>query len=187
MVAKKCSKCQKVLPVEEFYKYAKSKDGLTHHCQHCYRKYRKEKQEHYRQYMENRRKTDNEHVKQIKNKSWQNLDPRKKMLQQAKNRCNRKNLEFNLELKDIILPPVCPLLEIPFVVGTRDNYEHTYSLDRINSSKGYIKGNVWVITKLANSMKNSASKEELVVFAKNIFKYFKDDDIVRTVQKYTEI
>lgn len=181
MVAKKCSKCQRILPVEEFYKYVKSKDGLTHHCQHCYKKYRKEKQEHYRQYMENRRKTDNENIKQTKNKSWQNLDPRKKMLQQAKNRCNRKNLEFNLDLNDIILPQVCPLLEIPFVVGTKDNYEYTYSLDRIDSSKGYIKGNVWVITKLANSMKNSATKKQLNVFANNILKYFKDDDIVRTV------
>jgi hypothetical protein len=103
------------------------------------------------------------------------------MLQQAKNRCNRKNLEFNLELSDIILPQICPLLEIPFVIGTKNNYEHTYSLDRIDSSKGYIKGNVWVITKLANSMKNSATKQQLNTFANNILKYFKDDDIVRTV------
>lgn len=181
MKTKKCSKCQRILPVDEFYNYVKSKDGLTHHCKHCYRKYRKEKQEHYRQYMENRRQTDNEVIKHTKNKSWQNLDPRKKMLQQAKNRCNRKNLEFNLEINDIILPSLCPLLEIPFVIGTRANYEHTYSLDRIDSAKGYIKGNVWVITKLANSMKNSATKKQLNVFAKNIFKYFKDDDIVRTI------
>jgi len=181
MITKKCSKCQKVLLVEEFYKCAKSKDGLTHHCQHCYKTYRKEKQEHYRKYMENRRQNDNETIKQTKNKSWQNLDPRKKMLQQAKNRCKRKNLEFNLELSDIILPALCPLLEIPFVIGTKGDYEHTHSLDRIDSTKGYIKGNVWVITKLANSMKNSATKQELILFATNILKYFKDDDIVRTV------
>lgn len=33
------------------------------------------------------------------------------------------------------------------------------------SSKGYVKGNIWVISHLANMMKNSADKAELLKFA----------------------
>ena len=137
--------------------------------------------------MRRRRLQDNETIKAIRRKSWRELDPRKKMLQQCKNRAKRRGLDFNLELSDIIIPEKCPLLNVPFEVGTQGDYEMTYSLDRIDSSKGYIKGNVWVLTKKANSMKNSASRQELLTFANNIIKYFGDKDIVRPTEKSVEL
>ena len=36
-------------------------------------------------------------------------------------------------------------------------------------------------------MKNDATREELLTFAYNIIKYFKDDDIVRTLGKPKEL
>lgn len=62
----------------------------------------------------------------------------------------------------------CPILKLKLEThrgggaGGRDN---SYSLDRILPEKGYVAGNVQVISHKANSMKYSASKEELKLFA----------------------
>ena len=39
------------------------------------------------------------------------------------------------------------------------------SIDRLDNTKGYVKGNVWVISTLANNMKNSAGFKDLHIFA----------------------
>ena len=46
------------------------------------------------------------------------------------------------------------------------------SIDRIDSTKGYIPNNIEVISLLANRMKNSATIEQLKTFAKNIDKLY---------------
>lgn len=89
----------------------------------------------------------------------------------AKQRAKKHSLEFNIEPSDIIIPKYCPILEVPIEYGTKDDYEYSPSLDRMDNSKGYIKGNVWIISKKANSMKNSATPEELNKFCKNIIRY----------------
>ena len=89
----------------------------------------------------------------------------------AKDRATKNNLNFDIEESDIIVPDVCPILEVPLQWGTKEKYEYSPSLDRIDTTKGYVKGNVWVISKKANSMKNSATFEELQLFCKNILRY----------------
>jgi hypothetical protein len=72
----------------------------------------------------------------------------------AKGRAAAKGREFNLELQDIVIPERCPVLGIPM---TRP------SLDRIDNNKGYVKGNVRVISYRANVLKNDATVEELTL------------------------
>lgn len=93
------------------------------------------------------------------------------MWKRAKDRAIKYNYDFNITEDDIIIPKVCPLLNIPIFCGDKDNYENSPSLDRIDNNKGYIKGNVWVISKKANSMKNSATFNELNTFCQNIKRY----------------
>jgi hypothetical protein len=95
-------------------------------------------------------------------------DPKSKMLQRAKGRAKLKDLEFNLTVKDIIIPKHCPILGIELVCksGKSGGQKNSPALDRINSSKGYVKDNIQVISHLANMMKSHATKEELIKFAK---------------------
>ena len=113
-----------------------------------------------------------------KNREWYEKTIKQRILYRAKERSKETGCPFNITEEDIILPELCPLLEIPFVYGSSKSKWYTYSLDKIEPHKGYVKGNIQVITYLANTMKSSASKEELITFAKNILKLFKDDDIV---------
>lgn len=120
---------------------------------------KKEKLEGYREklYLEKRR----ERVKHVQRYLWQ----------RAKQRALKYNLDFNIEESDIIVPTVCPILEVPIKWGKKGEYEYSPSLDRIDNEKGYIKGNIMVISKRANTMKNSATIQELKTFCKNILRY----------------
>jgi hypothetical protein len=70
----------------------------------------------------------------------------------AKSRATGKNREFSIELEDICIPPICPVFLTPMI---------SPSIDRIDSSKGYIKGNIRVISRRANILKNNATVEEM--------------------------
>lgn len=101
----------------------------------------------------------------IKRKStlskWRILNPERYLWQRAYWRSKLSGIDFNIELEDIVIPEVCPVLKTSFKLGTR----YAASLDRINSSEGYIKGNIQVISRKANMMKQDASPEELKEFA----------------------
>jgi hypothetical protein len=88
----------------------------------------------------------------------------------SKNKCKK---EFNLSVEDIIIPTHCPYLgvELTTIFNENDN-DNYYSIDRIDSNYGYVKGNIQIISRLANTMKNKASKEQMITFAKNILKMY---------------
>ncbi len=93
-----------------------------------------------------------------------------KLLKDARKRAKQFGREFNLDLSDIIIPKKCPILHIPIIAshgGPPTN--NSPSLDRIDSSKGYIKNNVKIISMRANRLKQDSSIEEL----QNIINYMK--------------
>ena len=94
-----------------------------------------------------------------------------KMLRRCRSRAKQKNKDFSLSLDDFTLVSHCPILNFKLDYSSKILNKYTASLDRIDNSKGYIPGNVWIISYLANSMKNSATKDELILFSENILKF----------------
>lgn len=94
----------------------------------------------------------------------------RKMLERAKKRAEQKGWDFNLTIKDIELPDVCPILKQKFYFGgdSVGGDPLSPSLDRIDSTKGYVKGNVRVISHRANSLKNNLGVEELIAMGEYV-------------------
>ena|ERR1700688_1058083 len=87
------------------------------------------------------------------------------LLRAAKVRASKNSIPFNIDLADIYIPLLCPILGIPIVRGKGKKESGSATLDRFNNDLGYVKGNVWVISGKANLMKNNATMDELIAFA----------------------
>lgn len=79
----------------------------------------------------------------------------------AKRRAKRKGVPFDIEKSDVIIPEYCPILNIKLQVNDKCAGDSSATLDRIIPEKGYVKGNVQVISYRANTIKNNATIEEL--------------------------
>lgn len=87
----------------------------------------------------------------------------------AKRRAQKANLPFNLEISDIVIPEFCPYLGLKIApYGSRTDM--SASLDKIIPNLGYVKGNVQVISDLANKMKSNATPAQLAAFARVVLK-----------------
>jgi hypothetical protein len=95
--------------------------------------------------------------KDVSKKNWSNKSYVQKIYDRAKTRATRKGREFNIEIEDIVIPEICPVFGVPLVEET----EYAPSIDRVDSSKGYVKGNIQIISRRANLLKNNASINEL--------------------------
>ena len=94
-----------------------------------------------------------------------------RLLHSCKNNAKKQNIEFALKVEDIVIPKTCMYLGIELTnISGEGRVQSNASIDRIDSSKGYLKDNIQVISDLANKMKQNATPEQLVTFAKNILK-----------------
>ena len=100
----------------------------------------------------------------------------------ACSRARKAGIPCNIDLEDIIIPERCPILDIPLYLHEGKPQYDSCSLDRINPKLGYVKGNIAVISRMANTMKQDASRDELETFCKNILNYLDRKDIVRTTE-----
>lgn len=80
----------------------------------------------------------------------------------AKHRAAETNTEFNITVDDINIPKKCPILGIKLCLDNNKAQVNSPSIDRIDNSKGYVKGNVWVISKKANTLKNDGTLKEFI-------------------------
>lgn len=111
-----------------------------------------------------KRAADPEQFRQ-RQKAWRLKNPKQDMLNRARHRARVRGLEFTLTPEDIDLPKTCPVLGIPIVYGREEAGPNSPSLDRRDNTKGYIKGNVTVISFRANQLKSDATPDELRALA----------------------
>ncbi|TXH09432.1 MAG: hypothetical protein E6R03_16805 [Hyphomicrobiaceae bacterium] len=123
---RECTKCSELKPTADFHKHAKCRGGYNSVCKSC--------------------------RQPLSQANYKATAKELRLYNAAKNRAAQKGREFSIELSDIVIPKVCPVLGTPMV---------SPSLDRIDSRKGYVKGNVRVISKRANTLKNDATVAEM--------------------------
>lgn len=97
-----------------------------------------------------------------KQQEWKRNNMERYLVQSARARAKKYGIPFEITHVDLVVPLRCPYLDIelsPFSGWS------TPSLDKIIPELGYVKGNVQVISTLANTMKNQASIDQLLTFA----------------------
>lgn len=85
----------------------------------------------------------------------------KYLVTRLRRKAEEHGLPFDLAPEDITIPDVCPVLGITLRkegLGQRDD---SPSVDRLVPSLGYVRGNVRIISKRANQIKNCATIREV--------------------------
>lgn len=133
---RECTECKRVLPFSMFHKHAQCLFGVNTVCKEC------------------RKPKSRQH--------WKDTDLRVKILNRTKSRATKYGIPFDITVEDIHIPTVCPVFGTSFVEGCIDT---AASVDKIDPNKGYVSGNIQIISNKANRMKSNASTTELRAFA----------------------
>ena len=116
--------------------------------------------EYFRDAQRRRRALKSDHINALRREA-EAKNPLRALYNNAKGNAKRKGLPFNIELSDLTLPDVCPVLGIPLIRGSGARTDNSPSIDKIIPSLGYVKGNVVVVSWKANRIKNDATAADL--------------------------
>ena len=91
----------------------------------------------------------------------------------AKRRAEKFNLEFTIQLSDVVIPATCPVLGIKLKVNKNGHrqWDNSPTIDRIDNSKGYTPDNIKVISWKANNIKGFGTIEDF----EKILNYMKNN------------
>lgn len=158
-----CSACKMRLPIDQ-----KAGGRGNYRCRECAKAYRRNR------YLNNKlairrnasryREKHRDLVKQ-RTAEWRRTHPAEYLFQLAKRRAKSRGIEFTITLVDVVIPEVCPVLGLP--LDTKKPGKRGFplagspTLDRFDNAKGYVPGNVSVISWRANSLKKDANWQEL--------------------------
>lgn len=160
MPTKFCNKCNIAKKLTEFNKDKTHKDGFRSCCRSCDNKKSKEF------------RTNNPELAKESKLNCRAKDPIKYMLINIKSRCKFNNIEFNITQNDLVYVEICPVLGIKLdYLTTAESRglakDNAASVDRIDNSKGYIPGNVRIISWRANKIKSDTKISEMKAIIKD--------------------
>ena len=147
---KTCPKCGEVKPLSEFVRDARKNFGRGSHCHACRKKI----------HLAYRQSCVEKDLVQWKLRM---------LVADSKNRAKKAGVDHDIDVNYLleILLEYCPYLGTKFHweaktnCGNRGAHPHSPSIDRIDSSKGYVKGNVAIVSHRANAIKHNATEQEL--------------------------
>ena len=98
---------------------------------------------------------------------YRRLYPARYLLCLAKQRAKAMGIPFTITEEDVVIPEYCPALGIKLqTLNHKHQTWNSATLDRLIPEKGYVPGNVKVISSLANQIKNKATYSDIVKVAK---------------------
>jgi len=93
------------------------------------------------------------------------------MLERARKRAKKNKCDIDIDKNYIkSIWPIdnkCPILGEKFRLGKYIGDDYSPTLDRIDNGKGYVRGNVAIVSRKANSVKNKATQEDMELILKN--------------------
>ena len=152
---KTCSKCGAEKPAtrEFFSPQPKGRDSLHSYCKKCCAALATAK---YRADVPAGRK---------RNRDDRRSHPERWLKYGAKQRAKRRGVPYALNDIDIVIPERCPVLGIKLITrggeGASGGRRNSATLDCVIPEKGYVPGNVRVISHRANMIKTNATESEL--------------------------
>jgi hypothetical protein len=156
---KTCKQCQHSFSLDAFYRAPANADGHQRTCKSCYNGARREKNlKRYHDKYSNTSKYRHKPKPSAQMSTNQYIGRR---LRECRRRAKQMNIECTITSNELSIPDICPVLGIPLAIGTKQLTNASPSIDRIDNNKGYVKGNVAVISTLANRLKSNASVEQL--------------------------
>lgn len=176
MKTKICNTCKVEKDITEFHKCRKFKDGLQMKCKICTNEIGKKWRSLHPGYSDAYYKTNTEHMKGNQIRRYRNRktnEPWYIAYCTIRQRARKMNIEIDVDAQYIkdIWTDICPVLGIPLKCAVYESGNprtknkakpHTNSptIDRIDPSRGYIKGNICIMSYRANMIKNCGSIEE---------------------------
>ena len=179
-----CRLCGKTGEFEAYKWKGKPVERLV--CRKCRNAYKRKRHPIWRsEHLEEQRKRQREYMaafrrkywrdypdKRIFSKGWARTHMEKYLYLTMQRRKRRKGIhaseqyhlkmtydEFLAEIGGKV-PTVCPVLGIPMYIANEDRSGHLPTVDRIDNSRPYERGNVAIISRRANVLKNDGTLEE---------------------------
>ena len=90
----------------------------------------------------------------------------------ARYRAKKRGQDFTITIEDVeaVDSDVCPYLEIPMTRGLGKPKDNSKTLDRIDSSRGYVPDNIIVCSAKANRALSDCTADQMALITKNFFR-----------------
>lgn len=174
-----CRKCGDTQELEKFQKDKSCPSGYRHVCKACKNiavLTNEQRRDARKKYVANWKKENPDYGSKWKaankdrvkanarkwyTKSYE-TQPARWLYTRARRRAKQEGLQFDITVSDIHVPDICPALGIHLVINKNRVAANSPSLDRIEPDLGYTKGNIIVVSMLANAIKTNATPEQII-------------------------